>query len=176
MKNRKDSMKGFTLIELLVVVLIIGILASVALPQYQKAVWKSRFSEAFITAGALDKSVQLYNLSYDGSQNGETLTANDLDIDVFTNMTLTNVNGGQYYCSKYMCYQVRCLQAYCDWSGYVFEKVNQQNELVEMGFQKSPNGWEHFCYYEPETSGTDLGRVFCMQGKSQGWERVEEGF
>ena len=58
----ESSKKGFTLIELLVVVLIIGILASVALPQYQKAVLKSRMSEAWVNLKNLNMAATAYCL------------------------------------------------------------------------------------------------------------------
>ena len=72
--------KGFTLIELLVVVLIIGILASVALPQYEKAVVKARFSEAFINLNAMANALQLCELA-NGKQPSVCSTVDELDIE-----------------------------------------------------------------------------------------------
>ncbi len=62
---------GFTLIELLVVVLIIGILAAVAVPQYQKTVEKSRVAEAKTILNAMRKNYQLCVLEFGNSDDNE---------------------------------------------------------------------------------------------------------
>ena len=78
MKNNQSTRRGFTLIELLVVVLIIGILAAVAVPQYTKAVEKSRIAEAQLMLKSIYQAYQVRVL-----QDG--VTAGTVMEDLFSN-------------------------------------------------------------------------------------------
>lgn len=78
--------KGFTLLELLVVVLIIGILAAIALPQYQMAVGKAKFSELKTLTKSLQQAAQRYymiNGTYSGI-NGKVNRVLDIEIPAGT--------------------------------------------------------------------------------------------
>ena len=79
-KKRGNFMKNkaFTLIELLVVVLIIGILAAIAVPQYQKAVLKADLHRGISLVESLYQAQQAYYL-----QHGDfAADIDDLDISI----------------------------------------------------------------------------------------------
>ncbi len=74
----KHNKKAFTLIELLVVVLIIGILSAIAIPQYQKAVYRARNTKLKNYVTAIATAQQSYYLA-----NGKfAADFKDLDIDL----------------------------------------------------------------------------------------------
>ena len=91
MKNAKKR-SGFTLLELLIVVVIIGILASFAVPQFNKAMKKARSAEAVQTVGAYLNAEWVYRQE-NGGGSFTTTNANLLVNEPSTKFTYTITTG-----------------------------------------------------------------------------------
>ena len=105
--------RAFTLIELLVVVLIIGILAAIALPQYEKAVYKSRLSEVMVNIKAIENCIDEYVLTNGMPASGGAVNLKDMGCSTeLSGGEWRNNNSGSYY-TENAWYKGECLSTYC---------------------------------------------------------------
>ncbi|MBQ4493933.1 MAG: prepilin-type N-terminal cleavage/methylation domain-containing protein [Elusimicrobiaceae bacterium] len=98
--------KGFTLIEVLVAVLIVGILAAVALPQYTKVVNKSRLAEAILITKTLEGNIKYatgQDLSGQGRQVAPFFSLNGASWDEEGIKYTTNIHSIDISCQEGLC-------------------------------------------------------------------------
>ncbi|MGL5103334.1 MAG: pilin [Plesiomonas sp.] len=74
--------QGFTLIELMIVVAVIGVLAAIAIPQYQNYVAKAELAAAYSTVSALKVNYEDYVANNASEPTNDVVGAPKLDEDV----------------------------------------------------------------------------------------------
>ena len=133
---------GFTLIELLVVVLIIGILAAVALPQYQKTVNQARLTEWMTHVNTFYKGLDLWLLENGGYPSQNTRFSGDGSgaegyIPATLDIEMPCVKNEDNWCyAKYGRFHVGCGSGGCyvdmstNYDGYTGWLPKGENEVI----------------------------------------------
>ena len=178
-QGARKTTHGFTLIELLVVVLIIGILAAVAVPQYQKAVERARTTEAITTLRNFAVAIDTYILE-NGTSTPVYFTKpagerTELTLDLVSSLDCI---GGGYDMGRVCASEHFIYRAWCPNSSgceiWANRSINSEfwNEIpddvthykLQMNRSFASNKWRYSC-----TSNDNIGTKVCASLRTQGW-------
>ena len=157
--------KAFTLIELLVVVRIIGILAAIALPQYEKAVEKSRLAEALTNIATMKRAIDMYIME-------KGWPSGFISLQDILEATGTELSGGEWqgedgasllsYYTKNFSYRGDCSSGMCE---IIIDRESENGYYSLAEFLYSDQdvnehdaGWTAV---QCVTQDTDFGRRIC---------------
>ena len=153
---------GFTLIELLVVVLIIGILAAIALPQYQKAVEKSRLAEALHNISIMQSQLDFYVLEHGYPASGSLNYANIADVKI---PGTTIDEGGEFFETSNFGYSASIF--YVKAAEINANRFVNNSDYYKLVTRRTINdqSWTKQCF----DCDSDIGQYICESLTSQGW-------
>ena len=149
---RRGQRGGFTLIELLVVVLIIGILAAVAVPQYQVAVMKSRLASTIPGVTAIAQAAEVYYLA-----NGEYPKDDVRELDVSDIAGCTLGLSGTLTCNNNIQYHINTSPEYHFLPKNVSSYLRNSNGTLRLFYMQflehaSDAGVKRVCYAYDNTA------------------------
>ena len=149
--NSKSTRRGFTLIEMLIVVLIIGILAAIALPQYQKAVEKSKAVQGMTLVKSLAQAAQTYYLTNDTYPT----TTDQLDI------SLSAAQKEEFYCDDIF---YECNKA--QWGVDVYTNILYDHAIIVWRTSGKYKGGGVVIFQQVASSVLHPNTVYCYERNS----------
>ena len=98
MKNISSRRRGFTLVEIMIVVAIIGLLASIAVPNFVKARTTAQMNACISNLRQIDGAIQQWALD---TKQGDTATVTAADILPYLKNSVTCPSGGKTFAESY---------------------------------------------------------------------------
>ena len=173
---KQINKKAFTLIELLVVVLIIGILAAIAIPQYQKAVLKSQLHRGISLVESLYQADQAYALAH-----GDLATdIDDLDVSFPKDSSCqkTQNSSQSYYSCDYG--KIGLADLYSNVQFHVIgqnrEEISYLHFLKDHGTKRKAG--ERWCFANPSNKIAqavcqNMGGIYSDGNENEYWIRYK---